>query len=441
MLGGTLTSTGTFDSLGTLSRFDPFLDTNPDAFGSVFSTGTSLDGFGPGDYSGNYTGAGDRVYWGPSGGSDEIVKPPPAVSRTHPNLVNPPHVGPGFAVQAAHGALATTDSGGFTIEGTGIETTFRPTPKPSAPQPSARTGAVAPPGSEATAPASSVGAQASAATATTDASKVSFMGSHSEDPGSSAGWGERSNMSGPVRPDAGRGLAAANAEFKANVAQTKAAAIELQAWKAGKSTATTTTATTVTTAPSEDVIAGAIELQPLRRSGLGGDTASSYGGDTYIGSEPGSHGGTSTVVSEVASTNASSRYVGGYESSPAPSTNASSRYVGVDSAPPESIYSGDSYHGSQAATHSMEEKASEAYGRSEAGSAPADIEMQPNRSGVYRSQENLGPGPLDDAPFAPDQAMPGIPDLPGDFDLAAPFVDNFDSPMLLNDMPAPPLRI
>ena len=112
----------------------------------------------------------------------------------------------------------------------------------------------------------------------------------------------------------------------------------------------------------------------------------------------------------------------------------------VDSAPaddPTSIYSGDSYH-SRATTHSMEEKASEAYGRSEAGSAPADIEMQPNRSGVYRTQENLGPGPLDDAPFAPDQAMPGIPDLPGDFDLAAPFVDNFDSPLLLNDMPAPP---
>ena len=79
MLGGTFISTGTVDPLGTISTFDPFLDTNPDAFGSVFSSTStaSLDGFGPGDYSGNYTGAGDRVYWGPSGGSDEIVKPPP----------------------------------------------------------------------------------------------------------------------------------------------------------------------------------------------------------------------------------------------------------------------------------------------------------------------------------------------------------------------------
>ena len=128
-------------SKGSLVKTSAFADTNPDAFSSFFSSaGTaSIDGFGPGDYSAGYTGEGDRVYWGPSGGS-EIVKPPPAVSRTHPNLVSPPHVGPGFAVQAAHGALATTDSGGFTIEGTGIETTFRPTPKPSAPQPSARTG-------------------------------------------------------------------------------------------------------------------------------------------------------------------------------------------------------------------------------------------------------------------------------------------------------------
>ena len=126
MLGGTLTKTGIFD---------PFLETNPDAFGSIFSSTStaSLDGFGPGDYSANYTGTGDRVYWGPSGGSD--VKPPAAVSRTHPNL-SQPHVGPGFAVQAA---LATTDSSGTPL-------------KSSAPQQSARTGAVAPPGSEASAP-------------------------------------------------------------------------------------------------------------------------------------------------------------------------------------------------------------------------------------------------------------------------------------------------
>ena len=49
------------------------------------SATASIDGFGPGDYSAGYTGDGDRVYWGPSDGS-EIVKPPPAVSRAHPKL-------------------------------------------------------------------------------------------------------------------------------------------------------------------------------------------------------------------------------------------------------------------------------------------------------------------------------------------------------------------
>ncbi len=50
--------------------------TDPDALGSAFSFGdpstASFDGFGPGDYSGGYTGEGDRVY-GPSG----PIKNPP----------------------------------------------------------------------------------------------------------------------------------------------------------------------------------------------------------------------------------------------------------------------------------------------------------------------------------------------------------------------------
>ena len=87
-------------SRGTLSTVDPFLETNPDAFGSFFSSASTVDGFGPGDYSGGYTGGGDRVYWGPFGdGSKEIVKPPPAVSKTHPRLdTGTPNFGPGFAV-------------------------------------------------------------------------------------------------------------------------------------------------------------------------------------------------------------------------------------------------------------------------------------------------------------------------------------------------------
>ena len=87
-------------SRGTLSTVDPFLETNPDAFGSFFSSASTVDGFGPGDYSGGYTGANDRVYWGPFGdGSKEIVKPPPAASKTHPRLdTGTPNFGPGFAV-------------------------------------------------------------------------------------------------------------------------------------------------------------------------------------------------------------------------------------------------------------------------------------------------------------------------------------------------------
>ena len=50
-------------------------DTNPDAIGNTYSSArvpnlgagpgdTGWSGFGPGDYSGGYTGAGDSIYWG-----------------------------------------------------------------------------------------------------------------------------------------------------------------------------------------------------------------------------------------------------------------------------------------------------------------------------------------------------------------------------------------
>ena len=89
---------------GTLSKtVDPFQETNPDAIGNFFSSSSTasdstFDGFGPGDYSGGYTGTGDRVYWGPFGDSDSIVLPPPAVSKTHPKLggLGGLHFGPGF---------------------------------------------------------------------------------------------------------------------------------------------------------------------------------------------------------------------------------------------------------------------------------------------------------------------------------------------------------
>ena len=93
-------------SQGTLSQaFDPFGDTNPDAMGRFFSSASTpsdstFAGFGPGDYSGGYTGSGDRVYWGPFGGSDSVVLPPAAISKTHPALKDSdpaPNFGPGFA--------------------------------------------------------------------------------------------------------------------------------------------------------------------------------------------------------------------------------------------------------------------------------------------------------------------------------------------------------
>lgn len=46
----------------------PTTDTNPDSLLSMFSNaGDGPGGFGPGDYSGGYTGEGDMIYWGPFG--------------------------------------------------------------------------------------------------------------------------------------------------------------------------------------------------------------------------------------------------------------------------------------------------------------------------------------------------------------------------------------
>ena len=87
----------------TLTSFDPFTMTDPDGIGSFFS---SSSGFGPGDYSGGYTGQGDRVYWGPdSGGVDPF--PPPAVLKANvPDKFNT-HMGGGVLVKGAGKVLGS----------------------------------------------------------------------------------------------------------------------------------------------------------------------------------------------------------------------------------------------------------------------------------------------------------------------------------------------
>ena len=89
---------------GTDPLFTAFnVDTNPDAFGGTFSGGfrpsllhEGVSGFGPGDYSGNYTGEGDRVYWGPY---DDSSSSSPSVASNSVNQLLPPHFGPGGLVQ------------------------------------------------------------------------------------------------------------------------------------------------------------------------------------------------------------------------------------------------------------------------------------------------------------------------------------------------------
>ena len=71
-------------------------DTNPDGIGGSFSGAhtPSFGGFGPGDYSGGYTGQGDSIYWGPFNDT-------PTTNPGGPTL--PVHIGPGIILQQAAG--------------------------------------------------------------------------------------------------------------------------------------------------------------------------------------------------------------------------------------------------------------------------------------------------------------------------------------------------
>jgi len=75
-------------------------DTNPDGIGGSFSGAhtPSFGGFGPGDYSGGYTGQGDTIYWGPF---DDT----PTTNPGGPTL--PVHIGPGIILQQAAGAIGS----------------------------------------------------------------------------------------------------------------------------------------------------------------------------------------------------------------------------------------------------------------------------------------------------------------------------------------------
>ena len=77
-------------------------DTDPDGIANFFSSasnGSQIDGFGPGDYSGGYTGSNDRVYWGPSS-KDPPRKPLPPQTVQNTKLVGDISFGPGFALDA-----------------------------------------------------------------------------------------------------------------------------------------------------------------------------------------------------------------------------------------------------------------------------------------------------------------------------------------------------
>ena len=101
-------SFGGYTQVGDDLDFNWAQDTNPDSLGGSFSGAhtPSFDGFGPGDYSGGYTGQGDSIYWGPF---DDT----PTTNPGGPTV--PVHFGPGYALQAA-GAKAAGAIGGGDVQ-------------------------------------------------------------------------------------------------------------------------------------------------------------------------------------------------------------------------------------------------------------------------------------------------------------------------------------
>jgi hypothetical protein len=107
-----------------------FGDTNPDGLGAAFSAAhtpsmgpspgdAAWSGFGPGDYSGGYTGQGDTVYWGPTGDGPIQPMPPAVLNSNTQNHFGPTGVSPAAptapaAVVQAAAVRASTVSGSST---------------------------------------------------------------------------------------------------------------------------------------------------------------------------------------------------------------------------------------------------------------------------------------------------------------------------------------
>ena len=90
-----------------------FNDTTADGLSNNFSAAyqPSMDGFGPGDYSGGYTGQGDAIYWGPLGDNGSSTA---SIASHHQGF----GFGPGGIAQQAAGsgnASVTDGSTGSTI--------------------------------------------------------------------------------------------------------------------------------------------------------------------------------------------------------------------------------------------------------------------------------------------------------------------------------------
>ena len=118
---------------GTMVNMPDWADTDPDALGGFFSgssipggyhqnadgvlvgaddTSTFFDGFGPGDYSGGYTGDGDRVYWGPDSGTVTIPPAAQLAVNTTPDKFSTHMSGDGVVKGAVKGAASVISGAG-----------------------------------------------------------------------------------------------------------------------------------------------------------------------------------------------------------------------------------------------------------------------------------------------------------------------------------------
>ena len=235
----------------------PTMDTNPDSMGHSFSSAATVStGFGPGDYSGGYTGEGDRVYWGPY---DDVSS-----TSSHQSNMGPsdfvPDFGPGYAV-------THTSSTGDTI--------LLP--------PSQTTSVVAPPsstGDTVLGPAESAVVQPASTIGATDVTEVMSRG-----PIGPSGVHKFGGVPGVLPDDASGTQITSGTNVREGLTETDISLSE-QPMSIPASEATgTTTNTQVTT----DVIAGSggkglpgsVELQPLGPD-VGVDS-SVYDGDSYHG--------------------------------------------------------------------------------------------------------------------------------------------------------------